>query len=109
MRVPVGSCVRGACSCEPTSVGQDLAEVVLSRPALGERLLESGDSFGQRWDVLADGRQHVARDVEGPVLALDLVDADYLGAVLHVREGAYPIDDLLCMLGVEKVLSSALA
>jgi hypothetical protein len=81
--------------------------VILGGPRLGERGLERLDGLGQRRDVLADGRQDVARDVERPAFLLDLVQRDDLGAVLDVLEGAVPGDDLLAVLGIEEVLGAA--
>src|SRR5262249_21188655 len=108
-RAPAGSCAREPCSFQPASVNQYLAQPILRRATLGECLLEGRDSLRERRDLLADRRQHVAGDVERPVLALDLVEADHPDAIFHVLEGADPSDDLSRVLGVEEVLGAALA
>ena len=89
-------------------LGQDGAEVVLSGAGLGERGLEGFDRFGERWDVLADGREHVARDIQRPAFLLDLVERDDPGPVFDVLEVAVPRDDLVGVLGIEEVLGAAL-
>ena len=48
--------------------------------------LKAATASGERRDLVADRRQHVAGDVERPVLGLDLVEVDDPGAVLDVLE-----------------------
>jgi hypothetical protein len=87
--------------------GHDLGEALFGLAAALERVLEGGDRLGQRRDVFLQRRQHVARDVECPVLGLDLVERDDPHRVLHVLEVAIPAEDLRGVLGLEIVLRPA--
>ena len=81
--------------------------MILGCSGLGERRLERLDRLGQRRDILADGREHVAGDVERPAFLPDLVERHDLGPVLDVSERAVPGDDLPGVLRVEEVLDAA--
>src|SRR2546425_1238303 len=109
IRAPAGSCVLGPCSCEPATVDEDVAQVILGGPALGERFLEGRDSLRERWNLVAAWWQHIARDVQSPALCPDVVPTHDLRPVLHVLKGAHPTDDLLSVLRVEEVLGATLA
>src|SRR4029077_47651 len=106
--IPAGLALRGLGSCQPAFFSQDFLQTVLGDSAVGNRLLERGNSLRQRLNLATDGGQHVARDVEGPVLFHDLVASDDLGSAFYVNELSNPADDSPRMRRIEEVLSAAL-
>ena len=96
-------------SLQPAILDQHTPQAILGGAGFGQCLLEGGQRLGQRWYILADRRQHVAGDIERPVLALDFLRRDDLRPVLHVSEPSHPPNDLLSVRRVEEVLRPALA
>ena len=81
--------------------------MVFGGACFGECVFEGSDSLGQGRNVLANGRQDVAGDVERPPFVLDLVEADDLGSIFDIFECLEPLDDLFAVFGVEEVLGAA--
>ena len=94
----------GPNSLQPSPFSHDLREPLFGFTAAGERVLECRDGIGQRWDVFLQWRQDIARNVQRPVLGLDLVEADHTDRVLHIGKAAIPAEDLGGVLRLQIVL-----
>ena len=87
-------------SVQPGTLGQHGAQAILGGPGLGKRRLECLDRLEQRRNVLSDRWENLPGDVERPAFLPDLVQRDHLGALIDVRKGAIPGDDLLDVFGI---------
>ena len=66
---------------------------VFRRPGLASSIADGLGYLPSPHVHRADGRQHVARDVQRPILGFDLVEADDASGVLDIFEGPIPAED----------------